>query len=144
MERKTLLISLDHLPDGQVEVGEALTTLFSGKAEVVEQKVEAASARWTAGRIDVSQARRTPLLWGAAKQKVMTGDASRGSRKHAVAEESVPTDPDFHHPRADGPDHRIRRVHCPGFVRTWGPLVLGLSGDRCYVGTARAVRLRRR
>ncbi|MCB1277145.1 hypothetical protein [Prosthecobacter sp.] len=54
MWRKQRLESLK-LDGGQVEVGEALTTLFSGKAEVVEQKVEAASARWTAGRIDVEK-----------------------------------------------------------------------------------------
>jgi hypothetical protein len=46
------------LTGGQVEVGNALMTLFSGKAEVVEQKVEAASARWTTGRIEVEKTGR--------------------------------------------------------------------------------------
>ncbi len=40
---------------GQVEVGDALMTLFSGKADIVEQKADAASARWTAGTIDVEK-----------------------------------------------------------------------------------------
>ena len=40
---------------GQTEVGDALMTLFSGKAAVVEEKVDAVAARWTAGRIDVEK-----------------------------------------------------------------------------------------
>lgn len=40
---------------GQVEVGDALMTLFSGKAVVVEKKVEAVVARWTAGKIEVQK-----------------------------------------------------------------------------------------
>lgn len=43
------------LPGGQIEVGDALMTLFSGDAAVVEKKAEAAAARWTAGRIDVEK-----------------------------------------------------------------------------------------
>lgn len=43
------------LAGGQVEAGDALMTLFSGDAEVVEKKAEAAAARWTAGRIDVEK-----------------------------------------------------------------------------------------
>ncbi len=43
------------LAGGQIEVGEALMTLFSGQAAVVEEKVDAAAARWTAGRIDVQK-----------------------------------------------------------------------------------------
>ena len=35
MERKSLLISLDHLPDGQVEVGELLTVVVIMAANVV-------------------------------------------------------------------------------------------------------------
>ncbi|MBL9177562.1 MAG: hypothetical protein JNM65_05825 [Verrucomicrobiaceae bacterium] len=43
------------LAGGQIEVGDALMTLFSGDAAVVEKKAEAAAARWTAGRIDVEK-----------------------------------------------------------------------------------------
>ena len=40
---------------GQTEVGDALMTLFSGKAAVVEEKAGVVAARWTAGRIDVEK-----------------------------------------------------------------------------------------
>jgi len=43
------------LHGGQIEVGDALMTLFSGDAAVVEKKADAAAARWTAGRIDVEK-----------------------------------------------------------------------------------------
>lgn len=54
MWQKRRLESLK-LAGGQVEVGDALMTLFSGEAEVVEKKADAAAARWTAGRIDVEK-----------------------------------------------------------------------------------------
>lgn len=40
---------------GQVEVGDALMTLFSGDAELVEKKLDVAAARWTAAKIDVKK-----------------------------------------------------------------------------------------
>lgn len=40
---------------GQIEVGDPLMTLFSGKAAVVEEKAEAVAARWTAGKIEVEK-----------------------------------------------------------------------------------------
>ena len=43
------------LAGGQIEVGEALMTLFSGQAAVVEEKANAAAARWTAGKIEVEK-----------------------------------------------------------------------------------------
>jgi len=43
------------LVGGQTEVGDALMTLFSGKAAVVEEKAGVVAARWTAGRIDVEK-----------------------------------------------------------------------------------------
>lgn len=39
---------------GQVEVGDALMTLFSGDAAVVEEKVDAAAERWIAAEVDVA------------------------------------------------------------------------------------------
>lgn len=38
---------------GQIEVGDALMTLFTGDAAVVEEKVDAAAQRWTAAEVDV-------------------------------------------------------------------------------------------
>jgi len=43
------------LAGGQVEVGDALMTLFSGDAAVVEKKADSLAERWTAGRIDVEK-----------------------------------------------------------------------------------------
>ncbi|MFN0077843.1 MAG: hypothetical protein ACKVY0_15410 [Prosthecobacter sp.] len=43
------------LTGGQTEVGDALMTLFSGQAAVVEEKAEAVAARWTAGKIEVEK-----------------------------------------------------------------------------------------
>lgn len=43
------------LAGGQVEVGDALMTLFSGNAAVVEEKAGAVAARWTAGKIEVEK-----------------------------------------------------------------------------------------
>ncbi len=39
---------------GQVLAGDALMTLFSGRAAMVEEKAGAVSARWTAGKVDVA------------------------------------------------------------------------------------------
>lgn len=39
---------------GQVEVGDALMTLFSGDAAVVEEKVDAAAERWTAAQVEIA------------------------------------------------------------------------------------------
>ncbi|MEZ5384880.1 MAG: hypothetical protein R3F13_05140 [Prosthecobacter sp.] len=39
---------------GQIEVGDALMTLFSGDAAVVEEKVDAAAERWTAAQVNVA------------------------------------------------------------------------------------------
>ncbi len=38
---------------GQIEVGDALMTLFTGEAAAVEEKVDAAAERWTAAEVDV-------------------------------------------------------------------------------------------
>jgi hypothetical protein len=54
MWQKRRLESLK-LAGGQIEVGDALMTLFSGDAAVVEKKADAAAARWKAGRIDVEK-----------------------------------------------------------------------------------------
>lgn len=43
------------LKGGQIEVGEALMTLFSGEAAVVEDKVDAAVSRWTAGKVEMEK-----------------------------------------------------------------------------------------
>jgi len=40
---------------GQVEVGDALMALFSGKAEIVEEKLDVAASRWTADQLDVKK-----------------------------------------------------------------------------------------
>lgn len=39
---------------GQVEVGDALMTLFSGDAAAVEAKVDAAAERWTAAQVEIA------------------------------------------------------------------------------------------
>lgn len=41
------------ISEGHVAAGDALMTLFTGDAAVVEQKADAAAARWTAGKIEV-------------------------------------------------------------------------------------------
>ena len=41
--------------EGHVAVGDALMTLFSGDAEVVQTKADAAAARWSAGKIEVDK-----------------------------------------------------------------------------------------
>lgn len=43
------------LTGGQVEFGDALMTLFSGKAEAAEQKADAASSRWIADQIEITK-----------------------------------------------------------------------------------------
>jgi hypothetical protein len=43
------------IAEGHVAVGDALMTLFSGDAEVVQTKADAAAARWTAGKIEVDK-----------------------------------------------------------------------------------------
>ncbi len=43
------------ISEGHVAVGDALMTLFSGDAAVVEQKVDATTARWTAGKFEVDK-----------------------------------------------------------------------------------------
>lgn len=40
---------------GQVEAGDALMTLFRGKAEVVEEKMDVAASRWTADQLAVKK-----------------------------------------------------------------------------------------
>ena len=41
--------------EGHVAVGDALMTLFTGDAAVVQSKADAAAARWTAGKIEVDK-----------------------------------------------------------------------------------------
>ncbi len=43
------------IADGHIAVGDALMTLFSGDAAVVQTKADAAAARWTAGKIEVDK-----------------------------------------------------------------------------------------
>ncbi len=43
------------ITQGHVAVGDPLMTLFSGDAAVVEQKVDATTARWTAGKFEVGK-----------------------------------------------------------------------------------------
>ncbi|OYW76821.1 MAG: hypothetical protein B7Z37_07105 [Verrucomicrobia bacterium 12-59-8] len=43
------------ITEGHVAVGDALMTLFSGDAAVVEKKVDATASRWTAGIIEVDK-----------------------------------------------------------------------------------------
>ena len=43
------------ITEGNVSVGDALMTLFSGDAAVVEKKADAVASRWTAGKIEVEK-----------------------------------------------------------------------------------------
>ena len=43
------------LAGGQIEVGDALMTLFTGQSAVVEEKLEVTAERWTAKKIDVEK-----------------------------------------------------------------------------------------
>lgn len=54
MWRKQRLESLK-ISEGHVAAGDALMTLFTGDAAVVEQKADATAARWTAGKIEVEK-----------------------------------------------------------------------------------------